>query len=258
LKYNKIYPKKSLGQNYLIDENICRNIVDSFDIQPDDNIIEIGPGQGAITKFILEKSNNYTGVEIDNNNITLLYERYPSAAFVKMDFLKYDLSSQSGLNNKIRVLGNIPYNITTDIIFMLIDNRKIVRDAQLMIQEEVARRLTAQPNSKEYGIPSVFAQVFSKPVLKFKVSRNCFYPKPNVDSRIIYFDFSVTKETEINDIIFFKKFVKAAFGNRRKTLRNSLKGLELDLGKADLDFSRRAETLSVDEFIKLSNIFSGT
>jgi len=258
LKYNKTYPKKSLGQNYLIDENICRNIVDSFDINPDDKIIEIGPGQGAITKFILKKSNNYTGVEIDNNNITLLYERYPDAVFIKMDFLKYDLSLQSGLNNKIRVLGNIPYNITTDIIFMLIDNRKIVQDAQLMIQEEVARRLTAQPNSKEYGIPSVFAQVFSKPELKFKVSRNCFYPKPNVDSRIIYFDFSVTKETEINDIIFFKKFVKAAFGNRRKTLRNSLKGLELDLGKADLDFSRRAETLSVDEFIKLSNIFSGT
>lgn len=255
MKYNKIYPKKSLGQNYLIDENICRNIVDSFDIQPDDNIIEIGPGQGAITKFILEKSNNYTGVEIDSNNIALLYERYPSAAFVKMDFLKYDLSSQSGLNNKIRVLGNIPYNITTDIIFMLIDNRKIVQDAQLMIQEEVARRLTASPNSKEYGIPSVFAQVFSKPELKFRVSRNCFYPKPNVDSRIIYFDFSVTREEEINDIVFFKKFVKVAFGNRRKTLRNSLKGLELDLAKADFDFSRRAETLNVEEFIKLSNIF---
>lgn len=255
MKYNKVYPKKSLGQNYLIDENICRNIVDSFNIEPDDVIIEIGPGQGAITKFILEKSNNYTGVEIDSNNIALLYERHPEAAFVKMDFLKYDLNSQSGVNKKVRVLGNIPYNITTDIVFMLIDSRKIVKDAQLMIQEEVARRLTAAPNSKEYGIPSVFAQVFSKPELRFKVSRNCFYPKPKVDSRIIYFDFSVTKEEEINDITFFKKFVKAAFGNRRKTLRNSLKSLELDLTKADFDFSRRAETLSVEEFIKLSNIF---
>lgn len=255
MKYNKTYPKKSLGQNYLIDENICRNIVDSFDIKPDDKIVEIGPGQGAITRFILEKTVNYTGVEIDRNNIALLEERYPNTVFIKMDFLKFDLSSQTGKNTKIRVLGNIPYNITTDIIFMLIDNRKIVQGAQLMIQEEVARRLTAQPNSKEYGIPSVFAQVFSKPELKFRVSRNCFYPKPNVDSRIIYFDFSVTKETEINDIVFFKKFVKAAFGNRRKTLRNSLKGLELDLTKADFDFSRRAETLDVEEFIKLSNIF---
>jgi len=122
-----------------------------------------------------------------------------------------------------------------------------------MVQEEVAQRLVASPNSKEYGIPSVFVQIFTKPKLIFKVSRNCFYPKPRVDSRIIHFDFDNRLQDKIKDIDFFKKFVKAAFGNRRKTLRNSLKKLELNLESVDFDFGKRAESLSIDEFIELSN-----
>ncbi len=252
LNAKKNYPKKSLGQNYLVDENICRNIAASFNISESDHVIEIGAGQGAITRFLLEKTKNLSVIEIDKSNCDILKERFPGLSILNVDFLKYRFENKNG---KIRVIGNIPYNITTEIIFRLIDFRENISDVQLMIQEEVARRFASGPGSKEYGIPSVLLQVFSKPELRFKVSKNCFYPKPKVDSRIIYFDFSVSKEKEIKDIDFFRRFVKTAFGQRRKTLRNSLKAMELDLSKSDLDFSRRAETLSIDEFIELSNCF---
>lgn len=253
----KIYPKKSLGQNYLTDENICRNIVDTFNISAGEGVIEIGPGLGAITKFILEKTNNFTAIEFDRNNCAILKEKFPSLNIVNKDFLKYEIEDFAGkVKNKIRIIGNIPYNITTEIVFKLIDERGYITGAQLMIQEEVAQRLAAKPGGKEYGIPSVFIQVFSEPELLFKVSKNCFYPKPKVDSRVIRFDFTKSVEDKISDIIFFKKFVKAAFSMRRKTLKNSLSSLGLELSKADFDFTRRAETVSVNEFIELSNIFS--
>ena len=264
MKYTtkKSRPKKSLGQNYLTDENICRNIVDSFNIQPDDCIIEIGPGEGAITRYLLEKTSNITAVEIDENNVEMLRKKFPELNVISEDFMKCDLhdfllNPQSKIRNpKLRVIGNIPYNITTDIVFKLIDNHELIEDAQLMVQDEVARRFASAPNSKEYGIPSIMVQVFSEPKLLFKVLRTCFYPKPRVDSRIIHFDFRKNKLSQINDIIFFRKFVKAAFSTRRKMLSNSLKKLELDLSKSTIDFKRRAESLSVDEFIELGNTFS--
>lgn len=246
------YPKKSLGQNYLVDENICRNIVSSFEISVDDRVVEIGAGLGAITRFLLERTRNLSAIEIDRNNADILKERFPGLEILNMDVLKHSFVSNG---KKIRVIGNIPYNITTEIVFRLIDFRSSISDVQLMIQEEVARRFAAAPGSKEYGIPSVLLQIFSKPELRFKVSKNCFYPKPKVDSRIIYFDFSNSKEKNIKDIDFFRRFVKTAFGQRRKTLKNSLKVMELELSKADFDFSRRAETVSTDEYIELSNIF---
>jgi len=256
LTERKLRPRKSLGQNYLTDENICRNNVNSFEIKKDDNVLEIGPGKGAITKYILRKTDNLTVVELDENNCAVLKEKFPGIKVINKDFLKFDLNSIfKTQGSKLRVIGNIPYNITSEIIFKLIDSRTVILDAQLMIQEEVAERLAAKPNSKEYGIPSVFVQVFTKPKLLFNVSRNCFYPKPRVDSRIIHFDFTQSIENKIKDTEFFKRFVKAAFGNRRKTLRNSLKNLNLDLSKANFDFTRRAESLSVEEFINLSNTF---
>ena len=256
MKNKRIYPKKSLGQNYLIDENICRNIVSGFEIDKNDNVIEIGPGQGAITGYLLEKTRNLSVIEIDGNNCGILRDRYKDLDVINRDILKTDLKFLAEkYGGKLRFIGNIPYNITTEIIFRLIDAREFVTDAQLMIQEEVARRLAAKPGNKDYGITSVLLQVCSKPELRFKVSHNCFYPKPKVDSRIIYIDFTQSLEKNIKDMTFFRKFVKAAFSQRRKTLKNSLKILELNLGKADFDFSRRAETLELNEFIELSNLF---
>ncbi len=247
-------PKKSLGQNYLTDENICKNIVDSFDIQPGDRVIEIGPGKGAITKFILEKTDNFTAVELDRNNCAILKQRFAGIDLINRDFLKLDMNElKTNPDEKLRIIGNIPYNITSPIIFKLVDNRTIIQDAQLMIQEEVARRITSEPGNKEYGIPSVLVNAFGSSKLLFKVSRNSFYPKPKVDSRIIYFDFTVSQEDKIKDIEYFRKLVKASFGTRRKTLRNCLKNIEADLSRSELDFSRRAESLSIEEFITLSN-----
>jgi 16S rRNA (adenine1518-N6/adenine1519-N6)-dimethyltransferase len=250
-KPKKIYPKKSLGQNYLIDENISKNIVGLFNVSRSDNVLEIGPGKGALTKYLTDKTNNLTVVEIDDNNCKILKENFPSLNVINEDFLKTKLSG----DKSNRIIGNIPYNITSEIIFMLIDNRKFIKDALLMLQEEVAQRLASNPNSKEYGIPSVFVQAFSKPGLLFKVSKNCFYPKPKVDSRIIYLDFRQSMENKINNEVFFRKLVRAAFGNRRKTLHNSLKSINIETNnlKIDFDFGRRAETLSVEEFIFLSN-----
>jgi 16S rRNA (adenine1518-N6/adenine1519-N6)-dimethyltransferase len=250
------YPKKSLGQNYLIDENICRNIVDSFKISENDFIIEIGSGKGEITKYILQFSKNVVAVEIDKNNAAHLNEKYPGLKLLNEDFLKSDLRKLIGSKiNKIRIIGNIPYNITTNILFYLVDNRDIIKDAQIMMQEEVAQRIVASPGTKAYGILSVLLQVFCSPKLLFKVSRNCFYPKPNIDSRIVYFDFGKNQLEDISNIEFFRKFVRTSFGARRKTLRNTLKKLNIDTESTgiDFDFSERAERLDVKELIELSN-----
>lgn len=254
LNRNNTRPKRSLGQNYLTDENICRNIVNAFDIQPNERVLEIGPGKGALTKFILQETSDLTVIEFDRNNCAILKEKFPGLNIVNRDFLKYDMNELArNPDQKLRVIGNIPYNITSPIIFKLLDNRVIIKDAQLMIQEEVARRITASPGNKEYGIPSVLVNVFCQSKLLFKVSCNSFYPKPKVDSRIIYFDFTSSIENQINDIEFFRKLVKASFSTRRKTLRNCLKNIDVDITKSNLDFGRRAESLTIEEFITLSN-----
>lgn len=259
-----IHPKKYLGQNYLIDENISRNIVSLFNVKSNDLVIEIGPGRGALTKYLIEKNSNLIAVELDKNNCDILSNKFPKLNLINEDFLTLDLNetlkkyftvSRSARLHRLRVIGNIPYSITSGILFKLVENREIIHDAQLMIQEEVAQRIASLPNSKEYGILSVQLQVFSKPKLLFKVSKNCFYPKPRVDSRIISFDFTGNQEHKIKDVEFFRKFVRAAFSTRRKTLRNSLKNININTDELDIDFdfSRRAESLDTEEFIELSN-----
>ncbi len=242
----------------MTDENISRNIVDAFKIAHNNFIVEIGAGQGALTKYILSKTNNLIAVELDENNCALLREKFPELKIVNEDILNIDfekIKSLPGGKSKLRVIGNIPYNITTPILFKLIDNREYISDFQLMIQDEVAQRFAGNPNTKDYGIPSVLAQVYAKVELLFKVSKNSFYPRPRVDSRIIKLVFTDEFAKQINDEEFFKKFVKAAFSTRRKMLRNSLKSIGIEINKynIDFDFTRRAENLTVKEFIELSN-----
>ncbi|RPI13741.1 MAG: ribosomal RNA small subunit methyltransferase A [Ignavibacteriae bacterium] len=254
---NRSYPKKNLGQNYLKDENICRNVADAFIIKQNDIVLEIGAGEGALTKYLTGKTNHLAVVELDKRNVEILKFKFPGLKIIQGDILKTDFKEIANLfpAGKLRVIGNIPYYITSEILFKLIDNRDIISDAQIMMQEEVAQRLAAKPNSKTYGILSILVHVYSQPELLFKVSANCFYPKPNVDSRVVHVNFEKNLTDRILDINFFKKFVKTSFGTRRKTLRNSLKNMGIDTNTLNLDFDfiRRAETLSVDEFIKLSN-----
>ncbi|MBK6912808.1 MAG: 16S rRNA (adenine(1518)-N(6)/adenine(1519)-N(6))-dimethyltransferase RsmA [Ignavibacteriales bacterium] len=255
----KFTPLKRFGQNYLKDENILNKIVQTIDPQRADSIIEIGPGTGALTKKIIDKTANFIAVEIDNRVIDQLKSEFSNINLINADFLKLDLNSFSSKTRPpFRIVGNIPYNLTSPIIFKIIENRDIIRDAVFMIQLEVAERMNAKIGTKEYGILAVILNHFADVKLCFKVSPNVFYPKPKVYSAVVKI---VMKESGMNDrsAQIFIKTVKAAFGKRRKTLRNSLKSSifeNIDFTNCGIDLGLRAEQLSIADFIKLSEYVS--
>ncbi|HMS63823.1 MAG TPA: 16S rRNA (adenine(1518)-N(6)/adenine(1519)-N(6))-dimethyltransferase RsmA [Ignavibacteria bacterium] len=262
-KYEQYKPKKFLGQNFLVDHNIAKKIVVSLEIKPDDVIVEIGPGQGVLTKYISEITNNFIAVEIDKSIYEKLAADYEGRIkLIHKDFLKVDLENDIPVCNgssdkkKLKIIGNIPYNITTEILFKLYDSVEIIDSAVLMMQKEVAKRLTAQPHTKDYGILAIQTQVHCNPKILFNVPPTAFFPKPNVDSSIVRFDFQKSKY-EIKDKDLFKTLVKQSFSQRRKTMKNSLKKFfeenKIDPEKIDFDFTRRAETISIDEYIRLLN-----
>ena len=175
---NKVSPLKRFGQNYLQDQNIIKKIIAEIDPKENELIIEIGPGQGAITKMLLESKANLTAIEIDKRVIDDLQTRYTDLQLLQSDFLKLDLNQFiDSSEKKLRVVGNIPYNITSPILFKLFENNTIVQDAVFMVQYEVAKRMTAKMGSKDYGILSVLLEYFGSTKLAFKVSPNVFYPK---------------------------------------------------------------------------------
>jgi len=252
----KFKPLKKFGQNYLKDKNILRKIAEEMDIQPEDVIVEIGPGTGALTEFLVEKCKCLFAVEIDSRVISDLQSNFPSVQVIQYDFIKFDLQTiPKTADKKLRIVGNIPYNITSPILFKLIESRALVSDAIMMMQLEVAQRILSSPNSKEYGILAVFINAYAKPELCFKVSPNVFYPKPKVFSAVMRFKF--LEEVPINDDKIFLQLVKTAFSKRRKTLKNCFADTifeSLDLKQCGIDPVRRAETLSVDDFITLANL----
>ena len=198
-------PLKRFGQNYLIDDNILNKIVKEINPSPDEFIIEIGPGLGALTKHLYEKTKNITLVEIDSRVVDELHDKYPELEIFHQDFLKLDLIELASRKNaKIRITGNIPYNITSQILFKLIENINVVNDAVLMMQWEVAQRLRAERGTKDYGILAVIMQYFSEINLCFKVSPNVFYPKPKVNSALIHLNFNNLTLQE-SDKSFFSK-----------------------------------------------------
>ncbi len=246
-------PLKRFGQNYLVDKNIVRKIISAITPEPDDVIVEIGPGNGALTEYISKACGNFSVVEIDNRKIESLKSNFPSVNIINEDFLKIDLNEFYD-KEPIRLVGNIPYNLTSPIIFKSIENHRIIRDAHFMVQYEVAKRMTAGTGEKDYGIFSVLLNYFSEVEFLFKVSPNVFYPKPKVFSAVIRIRFK-RDEKSIDDS-FFISVVKAAFGNRRKTLKNSLSNsifVNCVFGNSPIDLSRRAESLSVDEFVQLAS-----
>lgn len=249
-------PLKRFGQNYLVDQNIVRKIVKEFAPQPNDRVVEIGPGTGSLTSLLSGFVQKYIAVEIDNRVIDDLRSRFPKIDFINNDFMEINLTNLASESQKLRIIGNIPYNITSPIIFKLIENRAVVQDAMLMVQLEVAKRMTAKEKSKEYGILGVLLNFFAETKLCFKISPNVFYPKPKVFSAIIHLKFNKKLPTGLNTELFVQ-VVKAAFGNRRKTLKNSLgnsKFNEIDFSVDKFDLSRRAEELSINEFVQLTQI----
>lgn len=256
---NRIVPLKKFGQNYLRDKNIINKIIETFNPEPDNPVVEIGPGTGALTKLLFGKIKKFTAVEIDKRVIEQLKNEMPGLDIINEDFLEIDLSNFTGGKNKIRVIGNIPYNLTSSIIFKLIENRQYVKDALLMVQYEVAQRMTAPKQTKDYGIFSVLLNYFASAKLCFKISPNVFFPKPKVWSAIVHINFEKEVNNSIEDELFIK-VVKASFGNRRKTLKNSLSNSifqNLNFDTMPFNLSRRAEELTIQEFIELTQIIKG-
>ena len=245
--------RKKWGQNFLVDPNIVKKIYQTINPKITDNIIEIGPGEGALTQIILPKVNDMISIEID----PLLIDKLSNSVMLKNlkivheDILKtniYDLE----IDKPARVIGNIPYNITSQIIFWLIEQLDYWSDAFIMVQKEVAHRLVAEAGTKEYGRLTVVVGAYLDVEYCFTIPPTVFIPRPKVDSAFIRF--SKKKNALIDDhkYIRFNKLVRAAFNQRRKMLKNSLSSWDIsDKVKEEIDFSRRPETLSIKEFASL-------
>lgn len=257
----RVRPKQSLGQNFLVDDNIARKIVRSLHPREGETIIEIGPGQGALTRHLSDCPGRIIAVEIDSRMIEGLKVAVNPAKveIINQNFLELDLASVAGeFHSKVRLIGNIPYHLTSPILFKAFGEHGSVSDMTIMVQREVARRITASPGSKEYGILSVFSHFYGTPKLLFTVSPNCFYPKPKVTSAVIRINFKPPTATDL-DTGLFHQVVKSVFGKRRKTLRNGLRFLNLNKevseiiqGDQDPLYGRRPEQLSLEEFVELT------
>ncbi|WXT99392.1 MAG: Ribosomal RNA small subunit methyltransferase A [Catillopecten margaritatus gill symbiont] len=240
--------RKRFGQNFLIDNTIIGRIVAVIAPKFDDNLLEIGPGQGAMTLPLLEAVKALNVIEIDRDLITLLESFGKDNLIIhEGDALKFDLNT---LPTPIRVVGNLPYNISSPILFHLLENRDKVVDMTFMLQKEVVERMVADNGSKIYGRLSVMIQAFFEAELIFIVPPESFNPAPKVDSAIVYL--KPLPKTAVKNMSIFQKIVKASFAQRRKTLRNCLKSL-LTQEQTTIDLSQRAEMLAVSDFITLSN-----
>lgn len=249
--------KKALGQHFLTDLNIARKICDSMSggtsAEPA-TVLEVGCGMGVLTQFLLQRNDITTwGAEIDSESVEYLHEHYPDFAprLVEGDFLKMDLRERFGA--PLRVIGNFPYNISSQIFFKVIENRDIIPECVGMIQREVAVRIAEPPGSREYGILSVLLQAWYDIDYLFTVGEKVFNPPPKVKSAVIRLKRNDTKQLGCDEALFVK-VVKASFGQRRKMLRNSLKAVFGDFGGAEHRFfTQRAEQLSVADFVELTN-----
>jgi len=246
------YPrtKKSLGQHFLTDGNIIRKIVDAIPSAIDDLVIEIGPGSGAVTELLLERFNNVKAIELDQRMVEYLSEEYPGLEVIHKDVLEYDWSIHKDEDRNIHVMGNLPYYITSQIMFGLFEYRAHLSSATLMMQKEVAERIVAEPHSKQYGILSVQSQLMSSPKILFDVSPNVFTPPPNVQSSVIQFMFDKGELACTDEHL--KEVVRMAFNQRRKKLSNALKRLDTELPADEFNFDLRAEALNPTMYEKLT------
>ncbi len=250
----QVRAKKHLGQHFLKDLNIAQRIAASLQLEEKTPVLEIGPGMGVLTQFLVKDSNaDLSVIEIDTESVDYLHEHYPDLNVIEGDFLKLNL--QDLYSTPFCVVGNFPYNISSQIFFKVLENREQVPCCVGMIQKEVAERLAEPPGSKTYGILSVLLQAYYDIEYLFTVHENVFAPPPKVKSAVIRLTRNSRKELGCDEKLFFS-VVKTSFNQRRKQLRNSLKPL---LGKdnpafASKIFDERPEKLSVDEFIGLTKI----
>lgn len=261
----KLRADKKLGQNFLIDENIVRRIVDAAELQADETVLEVGPGIGTLTQGLAESGASVVAVELDKRLLPVLdttLAGYDNVRVVSGDILQVDIMREVGAP-EFKVCANLPYYITTPIIFALLEKRLPMERLVAMVQKEVAERMAAQPGGKDYGALSVAIQYYTEPEIAFIVPPESFIPAPAVDSAVIVCKRRRQPPVQVCDEELFFRVVKAAFSLRRKMLSNSLKNMGLSgeqisrwLELAGVDGKRRAETLSLEDFARLTNNFA--
>jgi 16S rRNA (adenine1518-N6/adenine1519-N6)-dimethyltransferase len=242
----KVTPKKALGQHFLNDETVAEKIVQSI-TSNHNSILEIGPGMGILTHFLLQNKNcNFKVIEIDAESVSYLQKKHPALSIISGDFLKLNLSEYE--NDKLTIIGNFPYNISSQILFKVLENKDIVIELVGMFQKEVAERVASKPGKKAYGILSVLLQAYYDIEYLFTVDAHLFTPPPQVKSAVIRLIRNSAKKLRCDEVLF-KNVVKTAFNQRRKTLRNSLKSFTFPIEyKDNFIFSLRPEQLSVEQF----------
>ncbi len=250
-------PRKRFGQHFLHDRNIIGRIVTALDPKADDRIVEVGPGKGALTRELLTRVAHLDAVELDRDLIAHLQSEFPTNKLTlhSADALKFDFCRLTGDSHKLRLIGNLPYNISTPLLFHLLDQAGCIEDMVFMLQKEVVERLRAGPGGKDYGRLSVMIQYRCAVEKLFDVAPGAFTPPPKVDSSVVRLIPHATPPVAVDDPEQFSRTVRAAFASRRKTLRNNMKGLlsAEDMLALGIDPTRRAETLSLAEFATLSN-----
>jgi len=250
-------PRKRFGQNFLRDPAIIAHLEDAIGPRPSDHLIEIGPGLGALTEVLLHSDCRLDAIELDRDLVTPLlaaFSIYPNFRLHSADALTFDYRSLRTDDEQLRIVGNLPYNISTPLIFKLLENADFVRDMHFMLQLEVVQRLTAEPGGKHWGRLAIMAQYRCQAELMFEVPPEAFAPPPKVQSAIVRLTPHATPPWPDCDETALDTVVRGAFAQRRKTLRNNLKGMftDEDLARLEIDPSTRAETLTLDQFVALA------
>ncbi len=261
-KYNFKF-SKSLGQNFLIDDSVLNDIVSGADVNDEDLVIEIGPGVGTLTAHLLNKAKKVVSIELDSDLIPILTEELgsnPNFSLIHKDALKVDFNEIIGDEKSVKLVANLPYYVTTPIIVKLLKDRYKFKSLTIMIQKEVAERIDAEPNCKEYGSLSLLVQYYCNTKIIRKVAPSSFIPRPKVESIVIRLDRLDEPKVKVKDETLMFEIIRSSFNMRRKTLWNGVKNIGLnkeDLQKAfeeaGIDPKRRGETLSLEEFAKLSD-----
>jgi 16S rRNA (adenine1518-N6/adenine1519-N6)-dimethyltransferase len=269
LQQSGIFPYKGRGQHFLVNSDVAEKIVALADLGPDDVVVEIGPGTGALTADLVRRAGRTIAIESDRKLAALVRETIDSDRLevVTGDALRYDYQALgSSAGGRLKVVANLPYNISTPLIFRLLDAHQVIERIVLMLQKEVALRLSAAPGTKEYGALTISASLFADISVALSVGRGNFYPRPKVDSAVVVFEIRKDPRADVGDVDTFSRVVRAAFTSRRKTLRNALRAL---LGRdaaervdqigirSGIDLGRRGETCSVEEFAMLARAVTG-
>ncbi len=265
-KKQGLAPKKWMGQNLLVDKFYLNRIVRAADLKPGDKVVEVGAGLGVLTEALVEQGAKVWGLEIDSGFFRSLQEKFGESdnpILIHADALKFDFPGLADKIGKLRVVANLPYNISSRLIFMFHENREIFSTLDVLLQKEVAERLIAAPGTKEYGVLTVLLGVSATVEILFDIPPKAFVPVPEVTSSLVHISFPDTPPVEVSDSPLLTRLVKSSFAGRRKTLRNTLRSAPIDgltqeiltisANQAEIDLGRRGETLSPEEFARFAD-----